>query len=365
MITLPPLVRIPSIDTFEARPPIHISPATAVSPAGLTPNDVRLAYNLPVSSGSGTIAIITAFNHPMIESDLAIFDAKFSLPSCTKKNGCLEIHQMASKTKVDSGWDLESALDSEWAHAVAPRAKLLVVESTSAGGTDLMKALDYARKRADVVSISMSWGGDEFSGETKLDSHFIGVKHPIAFFASSGDDGTGASWPAVSPNVISVGGTSLVINNKTLASNGNLVSGNVSEKAWSGSGGGVSAYETEPSYQKIYSIPRALGKRAVPDVSYSADPTHGFSVYHNKKWYVVGGTSAGAPQWAALATISGGGNNAGITLGKLYSDKAGIASESYFRDIKSGSNGDCVYYCQARAHYDYVTGLGSPVTVRF
>ena len=81
MITLPPLVRIPSIDTFEARPPIHISPATAVSPAGLTPNDVRLAYNLPVSSGSGTIAIITAFNHPMIESDLAIFDAKFSLPS--------------------------------------------------------------------------------------------------------------------------------------------------------------------------------------------------------------------------------------------------------------------------------------------
>ncbi len=375
MITPPPLVRIPSIDTFEARPPIHISPSVVtVIPSGLTPADIRLAYNIPASLGFGTIAIITALNHPMLESDLAIFDANFSLASCTKKNGCLEIHQMASKTKSDSGWDLESALDSEWAHAVAPKAKLLIVESASAGGADLMKAVDYARKRIDVVSISISWGGGEFAGETKLDSHFVGIKHSIAFFASSGDDGTGASWPAVSPNVISVGGTSLSVSGKSgdklFMSNGNLTGGSISEKAWNGSGGGVSAYEAEPLYQKIYSIPRALGKRAVPDVSYSADPAHGFSVYHNKKWYVVGGTSAGAPQWAALAALGlsgnpGDGNVNGVTLAKLYSDKAGTSSENYFRDIKSGSNGDCVYYCQARAHYDYVTGLGSPVTYRF
>ena len=98
----------------------------------------------------------------------------------------------------------------------------------------------------------------------------------------------------------------------------------------------------------------------MPDVAYAADPATGFSVYHSGKWYVIGGTSAGAPQWAALQAL-----NRNITLTRLYADKASSNSDGYFRDIKSGSNGDCGYYCQARAHYDYVTGLGSPVTVRF
>ena len=86
------------------------------------------------------------------------------------------------------------------------------MEAASDSGTDLMKAVDYARARTDVVSVSMSWGGGEFSGEAKLDYHFVSTHpaRPIAFFASSGDDGTGVCWPAVSPGVIAVGGTSLV-----------------------------------------------------------------------------------------------------------------------------------------------------------
>jgi subtilase family serine protease len=315
-----------------------------------------MAYGLPSSGGSGTIAIVTAFHHASLESDLASFDAEFSLASCTVKNKCLEIHQMKAGTRTDSGWDMETALDSQWAHAIAPSAKLLIVEAASDSGTDLIKAVDYARARTDVVSISMSWGGDEFSSEAKQDSHFVATHsaHPIAFFASSGDDGSGVSWPAASSNVISVGGTSLNISR----------AGSVSEKAWSGSGGGVSIYENEPTYQKNYSIPKAGGKRAIPDVAYAADPANGFSVYHSKKWYVIGGTSAGAPQWAAIAALGYAAKHP-VTLTGLYADKASTNNASLFRDIKSGKNGDCVYYCAARAHYDYVTGLGSPLTYKF
>ena len=100
--------------------------------------------------------------------------------------------------------------------------------------------------------------------------------------------------------------------------------------------------------------------RAIPDVSYNADPVSGFSIIKNGKWYVVGGTSAGAPQWAAIASLG-----SGVKIGELYADKISSNNAKYFRDIISGSNGDCKYYCDARKRYDYVTGLGSPLTVNF
>ena len=100
--------------------------------------------------------------------------------------------------------------------------------------------------------------------------------------------------------------------------------------------------------------------RAIPDVAYNADPESGFSVYTNGKWYVVGGTSDAAPQWAAIQSLGLSAINK-----KLYADKDSENFSNYFRDIVSGKNGDCKYYCQARKHYDYVTGLGSPVTVNF
>jgi subtilase family serine protease len=367
---------IPSLDTFTARPPIHILAGMTSGPTGLSPLQVKKAYNLPSTGGKGTIAIIAAFNHPNIASDLLAFDKAFGLASCTTSNKCLEIHPMNATARNDSGWSMETALDTEWSHAIAPKAKILVVEAASPSGTSLLKAVDYARGRSDVVAVSMSWGGDEFASEASLDSHFISSS-PVAFFASSGDDGAGASWPAASPNVISVGGTSLSLNAK---------GGLVSEKAWNGSGGGVSAFESEPGFQTTYSIPRAGSKRAIPDVSFAADPNYGFSVYHapdtsltktsskttsngvsgtaSKNWYVVGGTSAGAPQWAAIADLAYAAKNP-ISLSKLYADKAASTYSKFFRDITSGGNGDCGYFCVARKHYDYVTGLGSPVTDKF
>ena len=193
--------------TYKARPPIHNLFAASTSPQGLTPQEAKGAYHLPDRGGAGTIAIITAYDHPFIESDLAVFTRAFSLPPCTVASKCLEIHKLSTKLKTNTDWSMETALDTQWSHAVATEAKILVVEAVSDHGADLMKAVDYARNRKDVVSVSMSWGGDEFAGETKLDEHFTSLSSssPIAYFASSGDDGTGASWPAVSPNVVAVG----------------------------------------------------------------------------------------------------------------------------------------------------------------
>ncbi|HEY5383424.1 MAG TPA: peptidase S8/S53 subtilisin kexin sedolisin, partial [Candidatus Paceibacterota bacterium] len=126
------------------------------------------------------------------------------------------------------------------------------------------------------------------------------------------------------------------------------------------SGGGISAYEKEPSFQKNYSIPKAGGMRAIPDVAYDADPSSGFPIYVKGTWYTVGGTSAGAPQWAAIASLG-----TGITNTQLYADKSTGENANYFRDITNGSNGSCGYFCDARTHYDYVTGLGSPQTTNF
>jgi subtilase family serine protease len=194
----------------------------------------------------------------------------------------------------------------------------------------------------------MSWGGSEFSTETYYDSYF--ATPGIVFFASSGDNGAGVIWPSSSPNVVGVGGTTL-----NLDSSGAVTS----ETAWSGSGGGVSAYEAKPTYQTNYGVTTA--RRAVPDVSYDADPNTGVLVYDSTPyqgssgWWVVGGTSAGAPQWAAIQALGLSANN-----NNFYQDAASSAYASYFRDITSGSNGYA-----AGPGYDLVTGLGSPVTTSF
>ncbi|HUD20696.1 MAG TPA: S53 family peptidase [Candidatus Saccharimonadales bacterium] len=339
---------------FKGKPPIHQFGSASNKPSGLSPSQIKAAYNLPTSGGHGTIAIIGAYNDTTIEHDLGVFSTQYNLPACTTANKCLEIHSLGST--YNSGWSMETSLDVEWSHAIAPSAKILLVEAKTPSGANLIAAVDYARSRSDVVAVSMSWGGAEFSDETTLDSHFTSSGGKITFFASSGDNGTGASWPAASPNVVAVGGTHINFSSRKLTS----------ETAWSGSGGGVSAYEKEPSYQADYNISQANGHRAIPDVSYNADPSSGFSVYRSTQkstkngWYVFGGTSAGAPQWAAIKSLGLSADN-----GKFYTDKASASNGQYFRDITTGSNGSCGFYCSARKHYDYVTGLGSPLTSKF
>ncbi len=335
---------------FKGKPPIHIYGGAMKKPGGLSPTQIKTFYNISSSGGHGTIVIVGAYDDQTIEKDLNDFSQQFNLPACTTTNGCFEKHKMAGTVKNNSGWASETSLDVEWAHAIAPQAKILLVEAVTPSGANLLKAVDYAAGRKDASAISMSWGGAEFPEEVSLDSHFKSVSG-APFFASSGDNGTGASWPASSPYVIGVGGTTISTKNGGAFAK---------ETAWAGSGGGVSIYEKEPAFQKEYSIVKASGMRAIPDVSYNADPASGFPIIKNGKWYIVGGTSAGAPQWAAVATLG-----QGMDINKLYADKSGANSAKYFRDITSGSNGDCGYYCSARKHYDYVTGLGSPLTNNF
>lgn len=346
----------------HARPPFHLNPnVTSTSPSGLTPARVRRAYGFDQISNGGAgqvIAVVDAYDDPNIEADLGVFDTKFNVASCTTSNGCFrKIYASGTKPSTDPGWALEIALDVEWAHAIAPAAKIMLVEAKSSSYADLMYAVDVAVKNG-ATAVSMSFGGSEFSGETTYDSHFN--VPGVTFTASSGDSGDGVEYPAASQYVVSVGGTTL---------NADSYGNYISESAWSGSGGGVSAYEPEPSGQANFPIPYA-GKRGGPDVAYDANPTAGFAVYdsvtYNKQsgWFQVGGTSAGSPQWASFMAIV---NSLRVAQGKAglsaaYNSLYTVAKTAYgdYHDITTGSNGSCGTVCNAAGGYDYVTGLGSP-----
>jgi len=343
-----------------ARPPIHVKPFATTSPTGISPAQIRHAYgfDLITNQGAGqTIGIVDAYDDPNIEADLAVFNKTFGLPPCTTNNGCFQkMYASGVRPRADAGWALEIALDVEWAHAIAPQARILLVEAASNSFSDLLAAVDFAVFRGASV-VSMSWGGGEFSNETFYDSHFTAAG--VTFTASSGDSGNGAEYPAASPFVVSVGGTTLNVD----------AAGNyIGETAWSGSGGGQSAYEVEPLYQASYPIPNdPNGKHGIPDVAYDADPATGFPVYDTVRyqgragWFQVGGTSAGSPQWAALFAIV---NSMRAAAGKSPISNADIAvyavPAANFNDVSSGTNGSCGTLCTAGSGYDYVTGLGSP-----
>jgi len=323
--------------------PMYISPfAGSPTPQGYSVSQIRTAYNLPSSGGTNnTIAIIDAFDTPNILNYFNTFSNQYGLPD--NRTGNFLVHKMAQNIQYDSGWSLETCLDIEWAHAIAPNATILLVEAIASTDTALLSAIDYATSQPNVVAVSMSWGGEESYDETNYshESHFN--KPGVTFFASSGDEGSSVMWPAASASVVSVGGTTLNLN-----PDGTVIS----ETAWRNSSGGLSAYVARPAYQTNYGL--NFSNRAVPDVSYNANAFTGVPVY-NGTWWKLGGTSAGAPQWAAIHTLG-----LSATNNNLY-NRAKSAYSSYFRDITQGSN----YVNSTTSGYDLVTGLGSPLTFDF
>jgi len=317
---------------------------------GYNPYQIKKAYginNLPYTGAKQTIAIIEAFGSPTIENDLKVFEKEFKLPPAR-----LEIvYPQGPPSEINPLWAGETSLDVEWAHALAPKAKIMLVVAKSDSAEDLIEAVDYAvYKGAQVVS--MSWGGEEFPEETSLEDHF---KHRgTVFIAASGDSGSTILWPALSPNVISVGGTTL-----PLDSRGNLTG---PETAWTWSGGGISVYEPLPDYQDKYGI--SADGRGVPDVSFNADPETGVAVYLSTPiqgsvgWFEVGGTSFGAPAWAAIIALADQKLSRPLTDGHdaLYQLGSGVNYSKNYRDITSGGNDSY----SAGPGYDFVTGLGSP-----
>src|SRR5437867_4914734 len=342
--------------TIGTLPPIKISKSASPSPVGLNPVQIGHAYGFDQiscygtsSCGSGqTIAIVDPYDDPNIESDLATFSAQYGLTPCTTANGCFTKATPQGLPNSDTVWALEESLDVEWAHAMAPGAKIILVEAQDSLLGSLLSAVDYAASQPNVNQVSMSWVANEFSGESFSDYHFNVAG--VSFIASSGDSGTGVAYPAASPYVVSVGGTTLNVDG----------SGNVqSETAWSGSGGGVSSQESAPSYQAGFN---SNSGRGVPDVSYVADPNTGVSIYDSYGstdggWNQDGGTSVGAPQWAAITAIvnSGGGQLSSASFGTntaFYNAATGPAYSANYRDITSGNNGNCGTICNAGPSYD-------------
>ena len=337
-------------------------PGGGGGPQGETPQSIREVYNLTrarLTGSGGIIAIVDAFDYPTAQADFDTFSKQFGLPLSTDNvcNGaqpCFRVvYATGSQPRANCGWAQEAALDIEWAHAMAPYAQIVLVEAATNSFTDLFQAVDVATNIVQSESsihagqVSMSWGGGEFSSESDYDSLFN--NSGVVYFAASGDRGGVNIYPSVSPNVVSAGGTTIHRDQ-----HGNFLS----ETAWSGSGGGPSAYEPRPAFQD--GIVVIVGsQRGAPDFSFDADPASGVSVYDSTScqglvgWMVFGGTSVSSPALAGIVNLAGHFYADSTTeLDTIYSN---LGKAKDFRDITSGTAGKY----SATTGWDFVTGVGS------
>jgi subtilase family serine protease len=372
----------------------------SAGPRCYSPAEIQKAYGVSSllasgSDGTGrTIVIIDAYQNPYVAGDLATFDQTFGLPAASLTNVVMPGTPTYDKRDpVQEGWGEETTLDVEWAHAIAPGAKLVLVSAVSSQDVDILAATKYAVDNNLGDVISQSFGeADTCVDPTLLDQeHAVfqtAVSQGTTLIASSGDsgaaqfscDGTAAvkaaSSPASDPLVTGVGGTTL-----SAGDDGSYLG----ETAWtepvygcnppaaaSGdincSGGGLSTVYAKPAFQT--GVVKGTG-RGVPDVAYNAGINGGVltvcSICNKGKStvYLFGGTSAGTPQWSGITAI--GDQVAGRRLGDvnpaLYSIAGSAQRSGALHDVTSGNN-DVVelggFGYQAARSWDAVTGLGSP-----
>src|SRR5579862_1813207 len=217
----------------ELMNPPHGPSATGIpAPAGFHPTDFQSVYG-DRSPGNGVIAIVDAYHFPTALTDFNTFASMFGLPTegstdaTSSGNSVFQVvYANGSKPAADGGWSQEMAVDIEWAHAMAPGAKIVLVEAATSNFSDLFRAVDVAAALPGVTQVSLSWGGGEFNSESTYDAH---LHHAgITFFAATGDVGGARDYPATSPNVVAVGGTRLTFPNSAPV-----------ELGWNGSGGGM------------------------------------------------------------------------------------------------------------------------------
>jgi kumamolisin len=348
--------------------------------SGCNPNTVTT----PPTGGSKAIAVVDAYDNPFAGSDLAYFSSQFGLPFDPAQ--LQVVYENGTEPGIDptGGWEVEESLDVQYSHAMAPSATIYLVEAQSNSLADLLTSVEIASNlvrcgateqnlstlavgtcptsSTGTGEVSMSWGGGEFSTETSYDSIFTTTGE--VYLAASGDS-PGTIWPCTSPNVVCAGGTTI----RRSPSTGDFIE----EASWTLAGGGVSFYETRPSYQS--SISGIVGSvRGVPDVSLDSNPITGLWVYDSfgyalnvsdealsdGGWLIVGGTSASSPTWAGIlnnAATRGSSfaasSNAELT--KMYLNKA-VATD--FRDIIFGFCGPYEGYTTATG-WDPCTGIGS------
>jgi len=304
------------------------------------------------SGGSGAIAIVDAFDDPSAASDLALFSFIFGLPPAD----LTVVYASGPQPPLDptGGWELEESLDLQYAHAMAPGAKLFLVEAASNKGNDILNAIILAGtlvSGAGGGEVSMSFTFGEFAQETQLDSIFTTPK--VVYFASTGD-APGAEWPATSPNVVAAGGTTISRDSST----GRFLL----ENTWQDAGGGPSLYEPRPHFQDR--IAQIVGPaRGTPDLSFDANPTTGVwvldtNLFQGKPggFFIVGGTSVSSPSLAGII------NNAGDFHSSSQEENSAIYQHIFgsnnFRDIVYGNCGlnssDFAF-----PGWDFCTGVGS------
>ena len=363
-----------------------------------TPAQIRAAYGLPAlpavgaaispavaaTLGAGqTIYLVDAYHDATALSDLNAFSAKFGLPTCSNvaiaptaklplaaapaKCTFSAVYSTTSGTMTatapayNATWAPESKLDVQWAHAIAPLARIVLIEMPSSMSNAILAANTLAGKMGPGA-VSMSFGSSEAGWVASVDSYFKGTG--MTYVAAAGDSGTQVLWPAVSPNVVAVGGTSLNWSG----------SGTRYEAAWLKSGGGMSAYEALPAWQSGVTPAGggALARRAVPDVAFNANPSTGEYVALTLPgaatiWMAFGGTSIAAPQWAGIVAVANAMRVASAkpVLGDihtlLYKSIAAVPGTyaATMGDVVDGTNGSCAT-CRAGTGFDQATGWGTP-----
>jgi kumamolisin len=325
-------------------------------PSGVeTPGSVACVYELvagpagcPVATstavptgGIGAIAVVDAGYYPSAAADLGAFSKYYGIPAAD----FTVTWQGTTRPPIYPGWLTEEALDIEWAHAMAPQAKLFLVISDLENTDPTWQAVQYA---ASLVAengggvVSMSWGDPEVPQETSWDKVF--TTPGVVYFAASGDSGIGVSiYPGASPNVVAVGGTSFNRNAK----------GDFIDEVYGGGGGDISPYEPIPSYQS--GISSIVGThRGYPDVAsdFCCAP-----VYLEGAWYSVGGTSWASPTFAGIVNAAGNREQSSLDeLTWMYSELANPTEYAEdFYDITKGSP-------KCMVGWDECAGIGSPRT---
>ncbi len=323
--------------------------APAATPSPGTPAYLQNVYDLTYLSqtaGVGdTVAIVDAYDDATAEADLAVYRANYGLPACTTANGCFKkVNQNGQSSPLpatNGGWNMEEALDLDAVSALCPNCKILLVEGSDNGISNLQTAVQTAASiGAKQISNSWSYGA---SGAVSSSAYtFSGV----SVIASSGDNGymTGfAAYPASLPGVTAAGGTGIIGASPTDTHARGLY-----ETAWNGAGSGCNVWEAKPSYQSD----AGCTGRTYTDVSADAWPGSGLTIYSGGSWFPVGGTSLSSPLIAAFEALTGVN---GSTPQWAYTD------QGLLHDVGMGSNGSCAnfYVCNGVLGYDGPTGAGS------
>jgi len=336
----------------DAPPAGAENPGSIACVYGVTPptNGCPLSGSPVATGGAKAIAVVDYGHASTLQADFNTFNTQYGLPAHTLQFIC---DCGSCPSANGTGWDLETALDVEYSHAMAPQAQIIVSQFCSDPFQGGMSAAEYLAGQAVAalgggeVSNSFGYGG-EFAGELSYDQYM--TTPTVVYFASAGDSGLGPDYPSVSPNVVSAGGTRII------RSSGQFTG---EEDCWNGSGGGISTMEALPNYQLI--IGNLAGPhRGTPDWAADASTSSPVAIYSTTGcggWCAVGGTSVSSPTLAGITNAAGSfANHTPSELQKTYNwYRTPGLYRKYFYDVTKGSNG-----APAKLGWDECTGLGTP-----